>query len=257
MDIEEVEDFIKNEILKVQGRFGIEILAEGRTICSLNANEQFPAASTIKVLILGAVISEAYNQNISLDKKITVMGELVGGCGILEFLHEGIEVTIRDLLQFMICISDNKATNTLIDILGIKKINDFISTIGLTNTVLKRKMMDFVAQRKGLENLTSPHDMARVFMLIDSNSFVNEEISKEMKKILSRQQFTDILKLFLPEEIPSISKSGNLPGSVLDTGILYKNGKSIILSLMATKIKNNGEAKVALGKIAQFVYEKL
>jgi len=251
-----IEDFIKNAIQQVKGKFGIEILTEGKIVYSLNVNEQFPAASTIKVLILGAVINEAYNRSISLDKKITVLGEPVGGCGILEFLHDGIEVTIRDLLQFMICISDNKATNILIDTLGIKKINDFISTIGLTSTVLRRKMMDFEAQRKGLENLTSPHDMARVFMLIDSNGFVNEEISKEMKEILSRQQFTDTLKLFLPEEIPFISKSGSLPGSVLDTGILYKNGKAIILSLMGTEIKNNGEGKVVLGKIAQFIYEK-
>ncbi|MCI4463984.1 MAG: serine hydrolase [Caldisericum sp.] len=251
----EVEGFISDTIKQVRGKFGIEICVGGKTVYSLNANEQFPAASTIKVLILGAVINDAYNRNISLDEKIRVTGEPVGGCGILEFLHNGIEVTIRDLLHFMICISDNKAANILIDILGIERINDFISRIGFTRTVLRRKMMDFTAQKKGLENLTSPHDMAQVFLSIDSNNFVNEEISKTMKEILSRQQFTDILKLFLPEEVPSISKSGVLPGSVLETGILYKNGKAITLSLMVTGIRNNGEGKVILGKVAQFVYE--
>ncbi|HEY5001264.1 MAG TPA: serine hydrolase [Candidatus Cryosericum sp.] len=72
--------------------------------------------------------------------------------------------------------------------------------------------------------------------------------------ILGRQQFADIMMLFLPEGIRAEHKTGGLPGSVLDVGLVYGARDPLILCLMATRLANNGEGAVILGKVAEIIY---
>ena len=75
-----------------------------------------------------------------------------------------------------------------------------------------------------------------------------------LSTILGRQQFSHIMMLFLPEEIQVEHKTGGLPGSVLDVGLLYGARDPLILCLMATQLVNNGEGAVILGKVAEIIY---
>jgi len=78
--------------------------------------------------------------------------------------------------------------------------------------------------------------------------------SATMKMILGRQQFADIMMLFLPEGIRAEHKTGGLPGSVLDVGLVYGAKGPFILCLMATQLANSGEGVVILGEVAKIIY---
>jgi beta-lactamase class A len=159
-----------------------------------------------------------------------------------------------DLLHFMICSSDNKATNVLIRLTGMDAVNQLAEDIGMTNTWLRRFMMDTESIQQDIDNTTSPADMGRFFKLLACNELVSSRASATMKMILGRQQFADIMMLFLPEGIRAEHKTGGLPGSVLDVGLMYRARDPLILCLMATQLANNGEGAVILGKVAAITY---
>lgn len=88
-------------------------------------------------------------------------------------MHDGIEVTIRDLCNLMIILSDNTATNVLIDRLGIDEINKTIKNLGLKNTILSRKMYDMESKKLGNENYFSLSDMAIILESIHNETLIS------------------------------------------------------------------------------------
>lgn len=142
---------------KINGKVGFyyKNLVTGEVI-SYNEKEPMLAASLIKLTVLGEVFREIENGEISEQEVFTTRDEeKVPSCGALNYMDEGLNVTLKDLYTLMIILSDNYATNILIDRCKIENINDFIKENGLKNTLLKRKMFDSVGASKGLENYTS------------------------------------------------------------------------------------------------------
>lgn len=92
----------------------------GKTI-TINEEVVFPSASLIKLFILMTLNKEDYNKKIELKKE-----DKVGGCGILKVMGDGLSLTVKDIAYLMICLSDNTATNILIDYIGMDKINSCI-----------------------------------------------------------------------------------------------------------------------------------
>ena len=163
-------------------------LISGETI-KYNEEKPMLAASIIKLTVLIECFNKIQKGNISKDEIfITKEEDKVPSCGVLNYMRENLKVTLEDLYVLMIILSDNYATNILIDKLGIDNINKTIQNIGLKNTVLNRKMFDNEKAALGLENYISAKDMAYLLEKMYNRNLIDEKSSNEMISILKHQR---------------------------------------------------------------------
>src|SRR5437879_8271870 len=132
----------------------IEDLTTGDHIF-LHADEVFAQASWIKITVLAELYRQAQQDKLKLTDLYTVQATaLVPDSDIMGGLTPGVSrVTLRDLATMMVAVSDNSATNVLIDRVGMENVNAMLDSLGLTHTRLRRKMMDLEAARQGRENI--------------------------------------------------------------------------------------------------------
>lgn len=217
----------------------------------------FPAASMIKVPIMVEVMRQAAAGLLALDQTVEITSQVqTGGAGILKELRPGITMTVRELVTLMIILSDNTATNLLIDLAGMGSINTAIAGLGLHSTVLRRKMMDFEAARTGKENLTSAADLAHLFSGMANGTLrLPIEYNELMLDILKRQQVRDKLPFYLPEEVIIAHKTGTLPGAEHDAGILFVPGGPWIICVLTAGLTANYEGLQLVGTIGKTIYD--
>ncbi len=135
---------LEREIEQADASVGVCLLdlVDGNTL-TINADEVFPTASTIKIHVLATLFLLAEEGALDLSQRIRFEpGQGAGGSGVLEHLEDGVELTLLDTAVLMIALSDNTATNVCIDSVGLSRVNDLIQTLGLSATCLGRKMMD-------------------------------------------------------------------------------------------------------------------
>lgn len=238
-------------------RWGIVINrpATGQRL-ELNPSAVFPAASMIKVPIMYEVMRQAAAGILSLEDTVTVTRQAqAGGAGILAELRPGLALTVQELTTLMIVISDNTATNLLIDLAGMPAINTSLHNLGLHSTSLKRKMMDFPAARSGNENTTSAADMAALFGLIHAQACLPPHYCQLMLDILSRQQVRDKIPFYLPEEFRLAHKTGTLPGVEHDGGILFFPDDPCIVTILADNLDTNHQGLQLIAGIGKRIYD--
>src|SRR5207237_1574057 len=160
---------------RMDGVMGVAILdLTGGRILLRNADRVFPAASSIKI----AILLELYRQDqearagakgkAKLDDIYTFdPKDLVEDSRIMAGLTAGVtRITNRDLAQFLVAVSDNAAANVLYDRVGKDYVNAMLHSLGLPKTLLRRKMMDIAAARRGDENIATPQEMVRLLEAI-------------------------------------------------------------------------------------------
>jgi beta-lactamase class A len=239
------------------GRWGIVIVNQSTGAkWELNPAMTFPAASMIKVPIMYELMRQAAAGKLSLDESLIVTNAVrVGGAGILKELRPDISMTIRELVTLMIILSDNTATNMLIDLVGMNAVNATMTVLGLRSTVLRRRMMDFEAARAGQENKTCAADLARLFALIQQDGILPQTYSSLMLDILTRQQVRDKLPFYLPEETVIANKTGTLPGVEHDAGILFLPGGPYLICVLTAGLAANYQGLQLVAQIGKAVYE--
>lgn len=168
------------------------------------ADETFPTASLIKVPILVALYDLIEKQQIALSDPIRVLRiDKVPGSGVLQFLHDGVEITVRDAAWLMTTISDNTATNLLLDKVAIRKVWEKMEALGLRNTKVHSKTfqrftsvaMDSSA-KYGL-GVTTPNEMATLFALLANGKAVGPAADSAMLAILARNEDDTKLQRFV------------------------------------------------------------
>lgn len=185
---------------------------------SIRGTERVPSASTIKLVILAEAMRRMREGELSLEQTITVTEEMrTGGDGILKELLPGHTFTLREILTLMIIVSDNEATNILIRMLGMDSVNRMASELGLKEACLGRLMMD----------------------------------------ILRRQQQGGRLQLYLPEEIETAHKCGDLDALENDGGIIFLPGRPYILTVLTSEMESNKEGREVIGHISRIVFDAL
>ena len=221
---------------KIKGKIGFyyKNLVTGEVI-SYNEKEPMLAASLIKLTVLGEVFRQIESGKIREDEIFTTRDiDKVPSCGALNYMEEGLNVRLKDLYTLMIILSDNYATNMLIDRCGIENINDFIKVNGLKNTVLKRKMFDTIGASKGLENYTSAEDMALLLEKIYNKTLVSEEASAKMLEVLKNQRLNGKIPFFLSSgenKVQIAHKTGEDTNITHDVGIVLGKNPFIICFL--------------------------
>jgi beta-lactamase class A len=190
-----------------RGQMGVAAidLRSGETI-AVNADQRFPTASTIKTAVMIEAWQQIVDGQLSESTSIPLrQSDKVGGSGVLKDMHEGLAPTVRDLLQLMIVLSDNTATNMLIERVGTARVNVRLESYGLHDTKLfrptfrdgKADVLPELEKEFGL-GMTTPRDMARVMALIADGKAVNAEASATMLATLRRQQDRAMIPRLLP-----------------------------------------------------------
>jgi len=205
-----------------------------------------------------AVLFAVKEGKVSLEKLITLRKkDITAGSGILKHKKLPYKISIGKLLECMIAYSDNTAANKFIDILGFDYINVVFEKIGLKDTVLKRKMMDFYSRKKGLENYTSCRDMGYLLEKIYNGNLITPFYSQFMVLLLKRQVVNDRIPKYLPPAVTVAHKTGLERSIVADAGIVFSNSCNYIICVMVDKFKNYKEAKDFIAKLSLVVYNTL
>ncbi|MEY8415446.1 serine hydrolase [Tissierella praeacuta] len=251
-----IKDIVIKEINSVDEEVSIIIkdLTNDQWLLKYNENRVFPSASLIKIPIMIEALERVEKGELSLDKKIKIKAiDRVDYSIISELTLK--EYTLIDLITLMIILSDNTATNVLIDLLGYEKINETVKKLNCNNTILKRKMMDFTAAKEGRENLTSPMDMALFMEKIYNKSIISPKICDIMIDILTRQKHRDMLPRYILDEVKIANKTGELSGINHDIGIFYLENINYLIGIFTTNGKDDLVGKRTIGRISKLVYD--
>lgn len=248
---------IQTTLAAYQGCWGVVLLHPTAGLqLEINPEQEFPAASMIKVPIMYEIMRQADLGLLSLEESILIPpGSHVGGAGILKELKPNLKLTVQELVTLMIVLSDNTATNLLIERVGMAAVNKTMAALGLNKTVLRRFMMDFAAAQAGEENTTTAKDMALLFTAIYQADGVSEPSARRMVDILSRQQVRDKLPFYLPEEILIANKTGTLDRVEHDGGILFLPKGPYIACVLTAGLAANYLGLQLVAKLGKIIYE--
>jgi beta-lactamase class A len=241
----------------LNGVMGVAILdlAGGRQLL-VHADDVFPQASSIKIAVLAELYRQAQQGRLKLTDVYTVnQADLVPDSDIMGGLTPGVtKVTLRDLATMMVAVSDNSATNVLIDRVGMDNVNTMLTGLGLKNTRLRRKMMDINGAKEGRENVSTPREMMTLLEAIYRGKVVNAELTKDLIQELATHKNSPIRKA-VPDGIVSADKPGELEAVRADSGIVFAQGRPFVICVMAAYLKDEAAGEAAIGKIAAAAYD--
>jgi beta-lactamase class A len=221
----------------------------------LHADDVFPQASSIKIAVLAELYHQAQQDKLKLTDLYTVQAsDLVPDSDIMGGLTPGVSrITNRDLATMMVAVSDNSATNVLIDRVGMDNVNALMDSLGLRNTRLRRKMMDVKAASEGRENVSTPREMTTLLESIYRGKVLNKEMTDDFLKMLSTHK-----ESFIPRDLPDDVRIANKPGELEavrnDSGIVFAKNRPYIICAMTTYLKNERQGEEAISKISALAY---
>lgn len=229
-----------------------------------NEDVQMSAASVIKVPILVEAMRQVREGELSLESTLAVGGDYTRGSGVLRYLHSGIVLTVGDLLTLMIVVSDNHATNLVIDLVGMDRVNALMTDMGYTNTLLRRKMMDWAAIEQGRDNVTTAREMAELLARIARRECLGGDWDDNILQTLRRQQDSRLLGLFLPDEAELGNKTGGRTGVENDCGIVTASdsadratlGLGYSIAVFTQGAKSPGDAVMTIAGISRAVWDE-
>ena len=226
--------------------YAIVDLTSGERIGHLE-HATFPTASAIKLAIVYELFKQAEEKKINLDETLTLdRKQAVGGTGVLVEMGTP-TLSIRDYAVLMVTLSDNTATNVLIDRLGMSAIAARMQGLGLNGTKLRRHMMDTAAARRGDENVSTPDELARLLKTMNDGMPAAIELLKKPKE--------NRLRKGLPEGVASADKSGELEGVRVDAGIVFAKNRPYVLCVMTSFLKDEAEGERSITDISRTAYE--
>jgi len=217
--------------------------------------KQFPAASLIKLPILAAALIAIDEGKISLQEKIVIRRkDISGGSGKLKAYKLPHTLTVKELLELMISISDNTASNKIIDILGFDYLEKAFKNLKLEDTVLARKLMDFSLRAKGVENYTSAFDVAFILEGLYNHSIASKELCELSLGFLKNQKVKDRLPKHLPENIALAHKTGLERGVVHDAGIVFTGSSDYLICVLVKNERSYSKAKKFIALVSLLTY---
>jgi beta-lactamase class A len=255
-----LERRLENIAARLDGDMGYCVvdLTTGARIAR-KADEAFPTASTIKIAVLYELFAQADEKRLRLDDVRPLPASArVGGSGILHELASP-ALTLADYATLMIVLSDNSATNLLIDAVGMDNVNQRMRGLGLQRIWLQRRMIDLEAARQGRENLASPCDVAALLDHVQRGTGLSAGSRDAMLAIHRKPKSTPITRA-VPAGVPVASKPGGLDGVTVDAGFVAQPGRPYIVVGMTNwlvKSSDGDEAVEALARETHAYFSRL
>lgn len=231
-------------------------------------DEPFYAASVIKLAIMAEVFRQAAEGLLDLDReRLTwTRHHQVGGDGVVKLLTPGTELSIRDLVTLMIAVSDNAATNLLIDRLGRDNIRQVLVRYGLTGSSFFNKLSVVPAEREGVNTITA-RDVQHLLLLMARGQVVSQHACDQMVAILKENQDYVRAVKYLPwdqdrltGERPAVQiahKTGSVKGLSHDAGLFYLPGRTYALTILGKRLPDDLYGAEAVAQISRLVYEEV
>jgi beta-lactamase class A len=214
----------------------------------------FATASTIKLAILYELFKQAEEGRLSLDERQPLdRRHAVGGSGVLVQLTTP-ALSLRDHATLMIILSDNTATNVVIDAVGMTKVTDRMAALGLKDTKLRRRMIDADAARRGDENVSTAAELARLLELLHEGEGLSKASREQLLDVLKKPKSTPMLR-GLPSGVAAASKSGSLDGIQADAGIVYVPGRPYVFVAMTGYLRQAGDGERAIAEASRAAFE--
>jgi beta-lactamase class A len=221
----------------------------------LHGDEVLPTASSIKIAILAEFYRQVQQGKLKFNDLYTLQQtDLVGGSGIAEALTPGVtRLTLRDVAVLMVSVSDNSATNIIIDRIGMENVNALLDSLGLTHTRLRRKMMDLKAASEGRENVATPREMMLLLEALYKGKVLNKQLTEDYFNLLSIHKESYIPRE-LPEDLRVANKPGELEGVRCDSGIIFTGNRPFVISVMTTYLRRERDGGEAIIRISTAAY---
>lgn len=278
-DSGEVIDLLKPHIDFFPGevRLFAKNLSSGAQ-AGLGEDGRVRTASTIKLPIMAAVFNEVARGRAKWDERLRLRdSDKVSGSGVLHEFSDGVELPLRDVMHLMIVVSDNTATNLILDRITADAVNEFMDSLGLKKTRSLRKVRGDGSQLKapsgwskaGLleENrrfglgVSTPREMVLLLEKLYRGEVVSAEASKQMLAVLDRQQYKDGIGRFMGP-LKVMSKSGALDALRSDVGIVLARGGPVAMAITVDGMpwvdysaENPGLALI--GRLASIIADRL
>ncbi|MFL2626861.1 MAG: serine hydrolase [Dehalococcoidia bacterium] len=227
-----LENTLVSKINEFEGVAGLSIRSlKNKNTISINGDEIFPTASSIKIHILTQLFSLEEKGMIDLSKRIQFTQDMYGaGSGVIHFLENDPEFSILDIAILMMLVSDNTATNMCIDLAGMKETNNLIKSFGLSKTKLGRKMMDANAINRGEENISTPNELTTMMELLYQKK-PSAKVSENVLSIMSKPKSAYLNKAVGPN-IKVANKPGGMDKVRCDVGIVFLPNNPYSISIM-------------------------
>lgn len=198
---------------------------------AIRGDEDFPTASTIKIHVLTQLLLRAERGEIDLSQKVQLTPEMrVPGSGVITYLEGEVELSWLDVAILMIIVSDNTATNLCIDLAGMDDTNALIKELGLTRTVLRRKMQDQEAVARNEENIATPAECMTMLELLYAGN-PTPGVAERCLSILKKPK-KGLLNRAIPATVPLANKPGGMERVRCDAGIVYLPRRPYALAIM-------------------------
>ncbi|MFO0578099.1 MAG: serine hydrolase [Polyangia bacterium] len=264
----------------VDGLLGLALidLTSGERIL-WNADHVFPTASAIKAPILLELLRQSQQADAGqpgarlADVYTPRPEDVIPDSPMLAGLRYGTtRLCNQDLATFMIVVSDNAATNLLIDRVGMAAVNGTLQRMGLSHTRLRRKMLDGGAVRRGDENTATPRELALFYERLYKERERQRQRDKEGDKDRDKGELLDaahhkllwellslpksgFLSAELPESVQVAHKPGSLDGARADAGVVFAPGRPFVFAGFISYAQDGRAAERALAELARRAYE--
>jgi beta-lactamase class A len=237
---------IRAEVTPFQGKVFIyaKNLDTGQTY-SLNGDDRVRTASTIKIAVMIEVWSRVAEGKAKwADELVLTKAARYAGSGILPELGDGLRLTLQDCVRLMMTLSDNTATNMVLDYLstsstpGTDAVNARMNSMGFKATRIMRRVGGGGDSEEGKKaegkkfglGATSPHEMVDIMEKLERGEIVNKEASKEMIELMKREQARYAIGRDIPA-VPMASKYGALDALRSCVAILYSKQGRIAMAI--------------------------
>jgi beta-lactamase class A len=214
----------------------------------------FPTGSSIKIPVLIELHKQASAGKYKLtDQRWVELADKVGGSGVIvNFGDHTSQLSLNDLAVLMIVLSDNTATNMLIDQVGMANVNRTMDELGLRQIRLRRKMIDQAASARGDENTATPREAMMLMEKLYRGEIVSRSLSDDALKILKRRKNSPIPRL-LPANVEIANKPGGIEGVACDWAVVYVPNRPYAIAVMTNY---NGEgADEAIAKVSKLAFD--
>lgn len=228
-------------------------LTSGEEIGRLDRQE-FPAASTIKLAVLYELFRQADEGRLRLDDGLPLdRAHVAGGTGVLRALGTPV-LSLRDHAVLMISLSDNTATNVLIDRVTFASVASRLQALGLTATRLRRRMMDAEAAARGDENVAAPRDLVRLLRTLHAGEGLSPGAKTGVLRILEVGA-GGYLRRGIPAGVEVLNKPGELEGVRADAAIVRAPHRPYAVAVMTTFLKDEAEGERTIAAVSRAFYE--
>jgi|SRR5690625_2772087 len=285
---------LEHVLEEVPGTYGIAIKhLETSEEVFINEDMQFEMASCFKVPVMATIYRDYKAGKIDLKDYVRLKDEdRRSGSGVLESLDTGAKLSIKDLVVLMMIVSDNVATDLLMNLAGKENINAYMKELGLTNTTVIHDVRDAILHSLGKDpetitddefleilkprlesrsymkwskmsksarekNVSTAKETTKLLEMIAKKELVSKQASEEMLHIMSKEKFRSRIPYLLPPETYCACKPGSTGSVVNDIGVikLPENKGTLVVSIFSVENSSHDEGELTIARLTKVAYE--